>query len=278
MAGAKEPFAKVAAALDANRKVRRAGRDGRDVYLWVLRQVAQRDSDGEIPADDLRDAEYLAWQLMCSEDEARAGVARAVEARLIAFDGDICMVVGWNEEWGRRPLTPAQRAARYRNNHKDTSSNGTGADSASRTESDRHVDSDASRRRGEERRVEEKRGEETRAATPAPAPLELESPGPKRKTRVPKVRAPAPPAVETSLPEDWTPTAEHVARARASGLDIAREADLFRAKCADKQRTSASWNGAFTTWLIKAPDFARGMSPSANPSAAANRPRKILIA
>lgn len=278
MAGAKEPFAKVAAALDANRKIRRAGRDGRDVYLWVLRQVAQRDSDGEIPADDLQDAEYLAWQLMCSEDEARAGVARAVDARLISFDGGVCMVVGWNEEWGRRPLTPAQRAARYRQNHRDTPENSSGADSASRTESDRHFDSDASRRRGEESRGEKKRGEETRAATPALAPLalELESPG-TAKRRAPKVRAPAPPAVETSLPEDWTPTAEHVARARTSGLDIAREADLFRAKCADKQRTSASWNGAFTTWLIKAPDFARGMSPTANHSAA-RPPRKILTA
>ena len=39
----REIFAKMSGTLDSNRKIRKAGRNGRDVFLWVLRQVALRN-------------------------------------------------------------------------------------------------------------------------------------------------------------------------------------------------------------------------------------------
>ena len=53
------------------------------------------------------------------------------------------------------------------------------------------------------------------------------------------------------LPADWTPTAEHRARAAATGLDVNHEAAMFRAHAEANDRWQASWNGAFTTWLGK---------------------------
>jgi uncharacterized phage protein (TIGR02220 family) len=107
-------YAKMDVTLDGSRKIRRAGRNGRDVFLWVLRQVSLRDTPGVIPAEDLEDYEWLADQLMCSESEAREGVAAAVRVRLIAIHDEECFVVGWDEEWGKRPMTGAERNARYK--------------------------------------------------------------------------------------------------------------------------------------------------------------------
>lgn len=164
---AREPFAKMAAALDSNRKIRRGGRDAREVYLWVLRQVAQRDSDGEIPLADVTDYEHVSGQLMCSEAEVREGFERAVTVALLSVTDDRCSVVGWNEEWGRRAMTGAERVAKHRSRHgKDEKS--TGADVTKRYSVTGAVSCNA----GEERRGEEKRGERERGPA-APAALVL---------------------------------------------------------------------------------------------------------
>jgi hypothetical protein len=95
--GAREAFAKMAGSLDSNRKIRKGGRDAREVYLWVLRQVALRDSGGNIPADDVLDFEHVADQLMCDPADARRGVENAVAVGLLAMTGGRCVVAG--DDW-----------------------------------------------------------------------------------------------------------------------------------------------------------------------------------
>lgn len=110
---AKEIFAQMAAGLDSNRKVMKAGRDGRDVFLWVLRQIALRASEGWVPAREVEDSEWLARVLMCKPREARDGLARAIDAELLKLDGDRCYAVGWTPSHGRTAQTGAERQSRY---------------------------------------------------------------------------------------------------------------------------------------------------------------------
>ena len=56
-------------------------------------------------------------------------------------------------------------------------------------------------------------------------------------------------ARETRLPKGWAPTAEHIKRAKESGLDLVDEVENFRLHAETHDRHAASWNGAFTTWL-----------------------------
>lgn len=60
---------------------------------------------------------------------------------------------------------------------------------------------------------------------------------------------------EHPLPDDWQPTDAHRERAAKAGLDVELQADLFRANAERNEREARNWNGAFTTWLIKAPGF-----------------------
>lgn len=77
-----------------------------------------------------------------------------------------------------------------------------------------------------------------------------------KRSRKPKRRE------EHQLPADWQPTQAHRERAEAAGLDVAAQADLFRAHAEREDRYVRNWNGAFTTWLIKAPDFGRASNQS----------------
>lgn len=65
------------------------------------------------------------------------------------------------------------------------------------------------------------------------------------------------------LPASWSPTAEHIERALADGLDLDREVQKFRAHAEEHERKAVSWNGAFTRWLITAAEIAKSRwSPS----------------
>lgn len=115
MSEGRENFAKMAPGLDRNRKVRRGGADAREVYLWVLRRVAERNTDGWIPADDLHDLELVADDLMRSVTDVGNGVTRAFEVNLLLRDGEKILVTGWDETWGRRrPLSAAEKQRNYR--------------------------------------------------------------------------------------------------------------------------------------------------------------------
>lgn len=160
----KGTFCQVDANLDSNPKIRNAGRDGRDVFEFVLRVNAQRGFHGWIPLAYLR-PKYLADLLMMSTDEARHGVTASVTAELLWVDQDAGQVhiVGWSPQWGKAKKigkTDAERAAEYRTRKKlKVQLSLPSGDTASRDVTDRHVTRHAESQRharGEERRVEER--------------------------------------------------------------------------------------------------------------------------
>lgn len=69
---------------------------------------------------------------------------------------------------------------------------------------------------------------------------------------------------DVRIPANWAPTAAHFERAKTSGVDIAREAELFRLHAETHDRHAANWNAAFTTWLTKSkPAVPAGRNPDA---------------
>lgn len=62
---------------------------------------------------------------------------------------------------------------------------------------------------------------------------------------------------ESRMPASWAPTAEHRTRAAAAGLDLDMQVQLFKAHAEEHDRRAASWNGAFTRWLINAEGYQR---------------------
>ena len=115
-------FAKIAADLDSHPKIRRAGRDGREVFLFVLRKNALADFNGQIPASHL-EPWYLADQLMVTEDDARNGLSRCVTAGLLTESGGRYSISGWDDEWAKRPLSNAERQQKFRASHPNQTAN-----------------------------------------------------------------------------------------------------------------------------------------------------------
>lgn len=62
---------------------------------------------------------------------------------------------------------------------------------------------------------------------------------------------------KTMLPEDWKPSESHLERAQKTLLNCESEAEKFRLHAEGTGRLMASWNAAFTTWLINAAEFRR---------------------
>ena len=191
-AQSKEVYAKMAPSLDRNRKIRRGGRDAREVYLWVLRRVAERGvTNWRIPAEDVQDADYLADELMCSPEEARNGLERAILVRLLAIDGADCVVCGGEDEWARKAMTGAERTAKWKK-----SLSGDEAPVSSPSPGDARVTATSSPVTAENAGDvgEERRGEERKdsAVTGTVTPLALISdPEPaKRQTGAPERGAP----------------------------------------------------------------------------------------
>lgn len=225
------PFVKLAANLHGNRKVMQAGRNGRDVFVFVLCQNSMVDGDGSVPLTDM-EPWYLARHLQCSEEEAREGYERCVTVGLLSVTGDRVVIVGWDDEWARRPLTDAERAARYRERKKPSRESRPDRDE-SRDES-RAVTSHV----GEEKRGEETRGEERESAQ-AVSP-ETGSTKPKKR------RSP-----ETPIPDDWRPNETAIAKAASIGVDVDREAQRFRNHALSIDRRCVRWDAAFANWLDK---------------------------
>jgi hypothetical protein len=128
-------FAKMAADLDSHPKIRRAGRDGRDVYLFVLRRVALLKTEGRVPVSNI-DPGYLAYEAMMTEDEALRGVQACLkrhrnpvtgeeETPLLAIAHGDVIVEGWSDDWGRKPMSNAERQRRFRDRKKATPPEGT---------------------------------------------------------------------------------------------------------------------------------------------------------
>ncbi len=70
---------------------------------------------------------------------------------------------------------------------------------------------------------------------------------------------------KTTLPSDWTPADSHRERAVSEGVDLTREAELFRNHHLAKGSEFVNWDRAFTNWLIRASGYNRGRGPKGAP-------------
>ena len=74
-----------------------------------------------------------------------------------------------------------------------------------------------------------------------------------------EVAEPKPPVQKkkpaTRLPEAWEPTAAHAKKAQELGVDLALEAEKFRNHAEANDRKQASWNAAFSNWLIQSRSY-----------------------
>src|SRR5262245_24755258 len=96
-----------------NRKVIRAGRDGRDIYQWVLCCNRQRNAKGIIPAGDV-EPWFAARHLGITAEDAARGVTAAVRAGLLAVEGEFVRIIGWDADWAGHRLSRAEIQANYR--------------------------------------------------------------------------------------------------------------------------------------------------------------------
>lgn len=101
-------YAKVAADLDTNPKVRKAGALGRTVYEFILRRNAARGATGAVPIEDV-DPDYMATSLMQPAADLEFGLRKAIEARLVAQEGEEIVISGWDDEWARTALNATER-------------------------------------------------------------------------------------------------------------------------------------------------------------------------
>jgi hypothetical protein len=114
-----QQWAKVAGDLDLNPKVIKAGRLGREVFLFALRRNAIRygryEVEGVIPESDL-DHAFMAHVLMMPEAEAAAGLEAAIAAKLIARRTDGTFIIrGFDDTWNRGgAMSNAERQRRFR--------------------------------------------------------------------------------------------------------------------------------------------------------------------
>jgi len=154
-------WCKVSSSLDSHPRIRRAGNLGRQVFEFALRRNAEIDRNGVVPAEHL-EGEYIADVLMLTKEEAVSGLSSCVRTGLLALDNGNYVITGWDDEWGKRPMTEAERKRNQRANKRDSTSVTKCPDSVV-TESDCPECHASEERRGEEIRREEKRTDPPKA-------------------------------------------------------------------------------------------------------------------
>lgn len=145
-------WCKVASNLDTHPKVRRAGRLGREIFLFALRRNAEPGNPipGRIPKDEL-DPDYVADLLQMPRDEAVTGVTCAVTAGLLVEEGAWYLIASWKDGWGKAKSSGAERTAKWRENKRVTVATSRGDTGDTRDSAEGHGDGrDTDKKRGEE--------------------------------------------------------------------------------------------------------------------------------
>jgi hypothetical protein len=60
---------------------------------------------------------------------------------------------------------------------------------------------------------------------------------------------------KTLIPDDWHPSEHHVQTAGERGIDLATEAEKFKAYAESNAKRYANWDQAFNNWLLNASNF-----------------------
>ena len=224
-------YAKVDSGFHSNRKCRKAGRLGREIFIFVLCQNARRGSTGVIPSADL-ESWFLADQLQMDEPEALEGVRLATLAGLIEIDGDTVKISGWDDSWGKLPSSNAGRQARFRERHAGPTegmSNG-----ASVTSNDSTVTRNA----------------KSNAVT------QVLTKGSRKGGSV----------TRNALSPDFAPSESTRLIASDKGLNVSHELAQFRDHCASSSKTSADWDAEFRKWLRADDGRNANRTPAAAPT------------
>lgn len=224
----------------ANRKILRAGRDGRDVFLAVLCMNAQRGSRGFVPIADW-DPEYLAHYLGIAVTEAVTGMKRAVAADLLAVEVDRVDIVGWDEHWSSQAKTRAQIQKDYRERK--------------RGQVEHALPSDV-----------------TQLPSSNALPLDRER---DRERDAPGARS----SLSASpIPEGWKPDTAAVQLAQELGLDASGEAKTFVDDKRSKARKSADWQAEFRNWLRRGAAYQeRNGKQKPKPGATKSAPARDVV-
>lgn len=214
-------FAKLDPGFFNNRKILRAGRDGRDVFLAVLCINAGRGGPGWIPGGDL-EPWYMAHYLGITQEQARSGIEAVLAAELVALeevDGVTRVtIVGWSEDWSRRAKTDAERAHDYRERKKPKLVENQDPSQPSRDDVTT-----------KSRVTDQRRGEERRERSDSPS--------------------------ASLLPGDWKPDAAAAQLAKDLELDVRGEASKFADRMRSGERKSADWHAEFRNWLRRGAEF-----------------------
>lgn len=161
----------------------------------------------------------------------------------------------WREEKKRRPKVDSPTDASHRDtetSHRDASP----GDSQSDTPRESRVSDDVTTADlgflfGDDEKSHRDTPRESQGVShPASALPDPTRPDPKDKAG--RKRRPARP-----LPDDWKPNENHAYFARENNLDLAHEADQFRAHAEANERRQANWDAAFRQWLGNATRWSR---------------------
>lgn len=114
-------YAKIDCNFHSNRKAMKAGRLGREVYVFILCVNAQKGAIGMLSADDI-EPWYVAQQLQMTQEEARHGIDLCVQSRLIEIADGLVSICGWNDDYGKYPLTKSEKQKAYRDRLKERKS------------------------------------------------------------------------------------------------------------------------------------------------------------
>lgn len=260
VATSKVIFAKLDPGFFMNRKILRAGRNGRDVFLAILCINAGRGAQGWIPTADI-EPWYLARYLGISEVDASDGVTKAVTAELIAIDDHAVQIIGWDQDWSRRALTRSEIQKAYRERKQGV--NGERYHDVVT----RDCDVTALPIRGEERRGERDAsnasGSLSRDSDPDSDPSSSSQVWSGAQSREPQLRRRGRSSerdASQSLPSDWRPSPEATELARELELDLSHEAAQFVDYARAKGLVALDWNASFRKWLRQSRD--RGKKPS----------------
>lgn len=237
-------WCKVASNLDTHPKVRKAGRLGREVFLFALRRNAEPSNPvaGMLPADEL-EPWYVADMLQMSCDEAVTGVTAAVTAGLLVREGAAYVIVAWKDGWGKDNGSGKDRTAKWRENKKLDKSDNRG---------DTRDVTNVTRDGGD---IDKTRLDHIQSGANAPTP-----PKPPKEKRPKKQLVPVSPG--------WEPRAEEILKAKELGVSCDAEAERFRNHHISKGNTFANVDAAFRNWLSKAVEYGgnrQGSLPTQQP-------------
>lgn len=219
----------------SNRKVIRAGRDGRDVYQHVLCCNALRNADGEVPAGDV-EPWYVARQMGITPDEASQGLAAAIAAGLLVTRGNAIAIVGWDPSWS----TQRQSRADIQRNYRERKKKEQEAQNSVTGEVTRYHDRDALPDRSIDRSRERGNAQDSLSAS-----LDLDSEAATRESQGDHRRQ----GRRFPLPSDWRPDNESADLAGRLGLNVQHEAEQFMSHFKAKPESIADWQERFRKWL-----------------------------